>query len=146
MEASRLAWKLVSSDVMTKACVRVSGLDDETIASDELLQAYVKANIDTYCHASGVAPIGPSTNSYAVVDQRCRAHGLENLWVADRVRVPGNSGGGHQYDSNDDRGTRRKLVRGGCIVASHGEQKRMTASGTKCEWQVARGHGRNLGE
>ena len=88
MEASRLAWKLVSSDMMTKAYVRVSGLDDETVASDELLQAYVKANIDTYCHASGVAPIGPSTNSYAVVDQRCRAHGLENLWVADASVFP----------------------------------------------------------
>lgn len=88
MEAARLAWKVISSDVMKNAYSRVAGLGEGAVASDERLQAYIRANIDTYCHASGVVPMGPSTDPYAVVDQRCCAHGLENLWVADASVFP----------------------------------------------------------
>jgi len=88
MEATRLGWKIVCSEAMTTAYQRVLGLDERIVMSDRLLQDYIRANIETYCHASGLAPIGPADSAHAVVDQHCKLHGLENLWVADASVFP----------------------------------------------------------
>ncbi len=39
-------------------------------------------------HLCGSAPMGNDGDSKAVVDQRCRVHGIENLWVIDGSILP----------------------------------------------------------
>ncbi|WP_156749727.1 mycofactocin system GMC family oxidoreductase MftG [Mycobacterium sp. E1747] len=39
-------------------------------------------------HLCGTAPMGPDTDPRAVVDPRCRVHGIDNLWVIDGSILP----------------------------------------------------------
>ncbi|OBG61432.1 mycofactocin system GMC family oxidoreductase MftG [Mycobacterium sp. E3339] len=39
-------------------------------------------------HLCGTAPMGPESDPRAVVDHRCRVHGIENLWVIDGSILP----------------------------------------------------------
>jgi choline dehydrogenase len=48
----------------------------------------MRANIGTYCHASGTAPIGRDNDPNAVLDQRCKVRGTDNLYVADASVFP----------------------------------------------------------
>jgi choline dehydrogenase-like flavoprotein len=48
----------------------------------------MRANIGTYCHASGTAPIGPDNDANAVLDQRCKVRGTDNLYGADASVFP----------------------------------------------------------
>jgi choline dehydrogenase len=73
---------------MADAYQRVAGLSDQMIESDEQLRSYIRAHIGTYCHASGTAPIGPDGDAEAVLDQRCKVRGTENLYVVDASVFP----------------------------------------------------------
>ncbi len=44
--------------------------------------------VGTYCHAMGTAPMGPDSDAMAVVDQRCKVRGTDNLYVADASTIP----------------------------------------------------------
>jgi choline dehydrogenase-like flavoprotein len=66
----------------------VAGLDESVLASDEALTAYVRANVDTFGHALGTAPMGSPGDQGAVVSQHCRVHGVGNLWVVDASVMP----------------------------------------------------------
>jgi choline dehydrogenase-like flavoprotein len=48
----------------------------------------MRANIGIYCHASGTLPIGPDGDPDAVLDQRCKMRGTENLHVVDTSVFP----------------------------------------------------------
>lgn len=50
--------------------------------------AYARANHGTYHHGVGTCKMGPATDPLAVVDQRLRVQGLENLYVADASIMP----------------------------------------------------------
>lgn len=39
-------------------------------------------------HLCGTTPMGPDTDPLAVVDARCRVHGIDNLWVIDGSILP----------------------------------------------------------
>lgn len=84
----RLAWRVLRSDAMKGAYQRVAGLDGDIVASDSRLTAYIRANIGTYCHAQGTAPMGPDGDPDAVVDQRGRVCGVDNLTVGDASILP----------------------------------------------------------
>jgi choline dehydrogenase len=88
MQGVRLAWRLLRSEAMTKAYQRVAGLSQRIVDSDEQLKSYIRTNIGTYCHASGTAPIGPDGDKNAVLDQRCKVRGTENLYVVDASVFP----------------------------------------------------------
>ena len=49
---------------------------------------WARSTFDSYQHASGTCKMGPASDSSAVVDQRLRVHGLDNLWVADASVMP----------------------------------------------------------
>ena len=50
---------------------------------------YVGAPVwSTSQHLCGTAPMGADTDPRAVVDHRCRVHGVENLWVIDGSILP----------------------------------------------------------
>jgi choline dehydrogenase len=88
MQGTRLAWKILKSPAMKHSYQRIAGLTDAVVASDDRLLEYMRANIGTYCHGLGTAPIGPADDPFAVVDQRCKVHGTENLFVVDASVFP----------------------------------------------------------
>jgi choline dehydrogenase-like flavoprotein len=88
MEGVRLAWKVLKSKAMASAYQRIAGLSDEIVGSDEKLKGYMRANIGTYCHALGTAPIGADDDPFAVLDQRCKVRGTGNLYVVDASVFP----------------------------------------------------------
>lgn len=88
MEGVRLAWRVMKSPPMAGAYQRIAGLSDSVVNSDEQLKKYIRANIGTYCHASGTVPIGPDGDANAVLDQKCKVRCTENLYVADASAFP----------------------------------------------------------
>jgi len=88
MDGVRLALKVLRSEAMANAYQRIAGLSDKIVDSDELLKSYMRANIGTYCHASGTAPIGSDGDPSAVLDQKCRVRGTDNLYVVDASVFP----------------------------------------------------------
>ena len=61
---------------------------DQDLASDEALDAWLMQNVGSTAHIVGTCKMGPASDSMAVVDQRCRVHGLENLMVVDASVMP----------------------------------------------------------
>jgi choline dehydrogenase len=57
--------------------------------SDEALDAFMIATADTHCHPMGTNQMGPQRDPEAVVDERCRVHGVAGLRVADASVFPG---------------------------------------------------------
>jgi choline dehydrogenase len=88
LQGVRLAWKVIQSEPMAKSYQRVAGLTEPITLSDERLKSYIRANIGTYCHASGTAPIGPDSDPIAVLDGKCKVRGTDNLFVADASVFP----------------------------------------------------------
>lgn len=88
MDGVRLAWKVLRSAAMAKAYQHIAGLSEEIVSSDARLRSYIRANIGTYCHALGTAPIGPDGNPNAVLDQRCKVRGTDNLYLVDASVFP----------------------------------------------------------
>jgi choline dehydrogenase-like flavoprotein len=71
--------------------------NDETLASEEALNLWLRKSVGTARHVSGTCRMGPDSDPMAVVDQNCRVKGVQNLWVVDASimpRVP-RSGGAH---------------------------------------------------
>jgi choline dehydrogenase-like flavoprotein len=88
MEGIRLAWTVLRSEAMANAYQRIAGLSEKVVGSDEQLKSYMRANIGTYCHASGTAPIGPDSDPNAVLDQKCKVRGTDSLYVVDASVFP----------------------------------------------------------
>ena len=61
---------------------------DEDLSSDEALDTWLLANVNTAHHISGTCKMGPASDTMAVVDQYCRVHGLEGLRVVDASVMP----------------------------------------------------------
>lgn len=49
---------------------------------------FARSTYETYRHGVGTATMGPSSNKFAVVDQRLRVHGMSNLRIADASVMP----------------------------------------------------------
>ncbi len=63
-------------------------VDDATFAAADALEAYVRAVVAPWYHASGTCAMGPSPADGAVVDGYLRVHGVENLRVVDASVMP----------------------------------------------------------
>ena len=61
---------------------------DHELASDAALDRALLESVTTQHHSSGTCKMGPASDPMAVVDQNCRLHGLDNLWVADASVMP----------------------------------------------------------
>ena len=66
---------------------RVEPTDDE-LASDDVLDEYLKREVTTGQHISCTCKMGPATDPMAVVDQQGRVHGIQGLRVADASIMP----------------------------------------------------------
>jgi predicted dehydrogenase (TIGR03970 family) len=61
---------------------------DQDLASDDALDAWLLGHATTQHHSSGTCKMGPVLDPMAVVDQRCRVHGLAGLRVVDASVMP----------------------------------------------------------
>jgi choline dehydrogenase-like flavoprotein len=84
----RLSWRIVCSAPIVATTQGVAGLDDATVGSDEALRAYVLANLASFNHSCGTAPMGSADDGLAVTDQRGRVRGIADLWIADASVMP----------------------------------------------------------
>ena len=49
---------------------------------------FARKTYDSYHHGVGTCKMGPASDAMAVVDQRLRVHGMQNLWVGDAAIMP----------------------------------------------------------
>jgi choline dehydrogenase len=87
-EGVRLAWRAVQSLTTSNAVKRVAGLNEAVVGSDDRLRAYILANVATFNHPCGTAPMGPANDPWAVTDQHGRVRAVTGLWVADASIMP----------------------------------------------------------
>ena len=62
--------------------------DDDTLSSDDELDAWIRQTLGSSRHVSGTCRIGPDGDALAVTDQQCRVRGVDGLWVADSSIMP----------------------------------------------------------
>ncbi len=84
----RLSWQIARSVPVAAATLRVAGFDEATVGSDEAVRDYVLANLASFNHPCGTAPMGPGDDALAVTDQRGRVRGIADLWIADASVMP----------------------------------------------------------
>lgn len=87
-EGVRLAWRLSNSAAISQAIQRTAGLDGATVRSDSRLRDYILANVGSFNHPCGTAPMGAPDDPLAVTDQHGCVHGLAGLWIADASIMP----------------------------------------------------------
>ena len=87
-EGVRLAWRIACAAPVTAKSRRVAGLDDAVVGSDALLRSYILANVGSFNHPCGTAPMGPKADPLAVADERGGVHGVAGLWIADASLMP----------------------------------------------------------
>ncbi|MER6033172.1 GMC family oxidoreductase N-terminal domain-containing protein [Streptomyces sp. NPDC001835] len=89
LDGVRLAWDIANSKQIRDLS---SGLSDKLtqaqVDDDTELLRYIRENSATLWHPVGTAKMGPSGDESAVVDQRLRVHGIENLSVVDASVMP----------------------------------------------------------
>jgi choline dehydrogenase-like flavoprotein len=64
-----------------------------SVASDDQLEAFIRANVATTYHPVGTCKMGPRHDPMAVVDSRLRVYGVEGLRIADASIMPNIIGG-----------------------------------------------------
>jgi choline dehydrogenase-like flavoprotein len=62
--------------------------DAETARDEEALRAHLRGFHATDYHPSGTLRMGPDGDAMAVVDDRCRLRGIDNLFIADASVMP----------------------------------------------------------
>jgi choline dehydrogenase len=84
----RHAMELLRSPPFERLGVKRIDPTDEDVASDASLETWIRAKLGTSLHTSCSARMGPASDPTAVVDQRCRVHGVEGLRVVDISIMP----------------------------------------------------------
>ena len=87
-DAVRLACGILESDAYRGISEGRIAPDDDTLASDAELDAWIRQTLGSSRHVSGTCRIGPEGDGMAVSDQQCRVRGVSGLWVADSSIMP----------------------------------------------------------
>jgi choline dehydrogenase len=87
-EAIRTAVALLHTRAFKPYFDGLAELDDDTLANDERLDAWIRSHLMTAMHACGSAHMGPTSDPRAVVDQYGRVYGVQGLRVADTSILP----------------------------------------------------------
>jgi choline dehydrogenase-like flavoprotein len=87
-DAIRIAVELAESAEFSPLVDQLFGPDATVLASDKQLNAWIAQRLGTAFHLMGSCPMGPASDPNAVVDARCRVHGVEGLSVVDTSILP----------------------------------------------------------
>ena len=87
-ESARICIDIAAQDAMSEYIGDLTDPTEADLASDDALDDWIMRTVTTSHHISGTCKMGPSSDPMAVVDQRGRAYGLENLTVADASIMP----------------------------------------------------------
>ena len=87
-DAVRLACSILESDAYRGISEGRIAPDDDTLTSDDDLDAWIRQTLGSSRHVSGTCRIGPDGDAMAVTDQQCRVRGVTGLWVADSSIMP----------------------------------------------------------
>ena len=87
-EGVRLAVRLADHQAYREVFADRITPTDQEVASDAMLDAWLLKNVQTSHHSSGTCKMGLASDPLAVVDQYCRVHGIEGLWVIDASIMP----------------------------------------------------------
>ena len=87
-EGVKLGLRLSTSPPLDKFFEGRTVPQDADVASDQALDQWLLANVETPHHSSGTCKMGPSSDAMAVVNQYCGVHGLEGLRVIDASIMP----------------------------------------------------------
>jgi choline dehydrogenase len=85
---TRTAVSLLRSPEFKRLGARVVGPSEPDLASNGSLGGWIRGNLGTSLHTMRTARMGPESDRNAVVDQRCRVHGVEGLHVVDISIIP----------------------------------------------------------
>ncbi len=88
MHGVRLAWKIARAAPIAEQTESVFMWTESMVNNDGFLRSAIKRMLGATWHACGTARMGKATDPMAVVDQRCRVHGLQNLRVVDASVMP----------------------------------------------------------
>jgi choline dehydrogenase-like flavoprotein len=84
----RTAVGLLQSPEFKRLRAKLVAPERAELASDESLHKWIRSNLGTSLHTMCSARMGPESDLTAVVDQRCRVHGVEQLRVVDISVAP----------------------------------------------------------
>ncbi len=87
-EAVRLGARMAEHPAYSNIVLERVMPTDEELASDELLDDWLRKNSGTSHHISGTCKMGPDSDPMAVVDQHLKVKGVEGLRVADASIMP----------------------------------------------------------
>jgi len=87
-EGMRLAYRIAQTPQMRLFTTGRVVPSPEVIADDDALDAFMLSTVGTHFHPVGTAKMGPADDPQAVVDSRCRVHGVPGLRVADGSVMP----------------------------------------------------------
>lgn len=68
--------------------IKIPGCEQYEFASDEYWECAIRHIATTLHHQVGTCKMGPKKDPMAVVDNRCRVHGIKNLRVVDTSVIP----------------------------------------------------------
>lgn len=87
-EGMRLAYRIAQTPQLRLFTTGRVVPSPEVIEDDDALDAFMLATVGTHFHPVGTAKMGPADDPQAVVDSRCRVHGVPGLRVADGSVMP----------------------------------------------------------
>ena len=88
MHGVRLAWQLAQTAPIAARRSSVYLWTESIVRNDAVLRSAINRFVNATWHAVGTARMGPAADAMAVVDQRCRVHGLQALRVVDASVMP----------------------------------------------------------
>ena len=88
VDGVRRAWAVLQSPPVAALTAQVIRPDAATVADEEAVRAFLRANVSHLVHPIGTCKMGPAEDPTAVVDQQGRVHGLEGLRVVDASIMP----------------------------------------------------------
>lgn len=84
----RLAWSLVTAGPLAELTERLLAWTDRMVGDETLLRRAIERFVCPLWHPVGTARMGTDDDPLAVVDERCRVHGVAGLAVVDASVMP----------------------------------------------------------
>lgn len=83
LAAMKFVEQLAATEPLNKYCGELF-----SPSPSEDWEKFARSSFTSYFHGVGTCKMGPASDPRAVVDQRLRVHGMENLWVGDASIMP----------------------------------------------------------